>query len=337
MGVQRMSGNNNSKLKLLRIYDILCEKSDEEHPLSASDISAELSLFGINSERKSVYSDISVLQSYGYDIIKVSQPKKGFYVGDRDFQIAEVRLLIDAVQSAKFITEHKTEELISKIEKRLSRYQREMLSKQVYVDHRNKNGNEKIYYTIDSLSQAITEKKKVRIHYIKRRIETGERPKNEEHVYIVTPYALIWSNDYYYLVCNNNKYDNLMHLRIDKIISTKVLSDDGRPISEVSKYKNAFDAADYASKVFNMYSGSPERISLICANSLWDTVRDRFGEDVMVIERTNETFTIATTAALSEGLTAWILQYADRMKVESPRSLKDEVLEKARATVAAYE
>lgn len=332
-----MSGNINSKVKLLRIYDILCEKSDEENPLSASDISMELSLFGINSERKSVYSDISVLQSYGYDIIKVSQPKKGFYVGERDFQIAEVRLLIDAVQSAKFITEHKTEELISKIEKRLSKYQREMLSRQVYVDHRNKNGNEKIYYTIDSLSQAITDKKKVRIHYIKRRIEPGERPKNEEHVYIVTPYALIWSNDHYYLVCNNNKYDNLMHLRIDKIISTKVLTDDGRPLSEVSKYKTVFDAADYASKVFNMFSGNPERISLICENSLWDIVRDRFGEDVMVIERTDDTFTIATTAALSEGLTSWILQYGNRMRVESPKSLKEDVLEKAKAAVAAYE
>ena len=128
-----------------------------------------------------------------------------------------------------------------------------------------------------------------------------------------------------------------MHLRIDKIISTKVLPDDGRPLSEVSKYKTAFDAADYASKVFNMFSGNPERISLICENSLWDIVRDRFGEDVMVIERTDDTFTIATTAALSEGLTSWILQYGNRMRVESPKSLKEDVLEKAKATVAAYE
>ncbi len=332
-----MAGNINSKIKLLRIYDILCEKSDEDNPLAAAEICEELNLYGISAERKSIYADLAVLESYGYDIIKVSQPKKGYYVGDRDLQIAEVRLLIDAIQSAKFITESKTEDLISKIERRLSKNQRDMLAKQVYVDHRNKNGNEKIYYAIDALYRAATSRKKVRIHYLKRCIETGERPKNEEHVYSVSPYALIWSNDNYYLVCNNAKYNNLMHLRIDKIISVTQLDEDIRPLYEVSDYKDVFDAADYASKVFNMFSGEPERISIRCANSMWDVVRDRFGDDVMIVERTDDTFTISTTAAVSEGLIAWILQYGNRMVAISPSELKNGVLEQARKTVAAYE
>ncbi|NLL63316.1 MAG: WYL domain-containing protein [Ruminococcaceae bacterium] len=332
-----MAGNINTKIKLLRLYDILCEKTDEENPMSANDICKELSFYGINAERKSIYNDILVLQEYGYDIIKASGSKKGFYLGERDYQLAEVRLLVDAVQSAKFITESKTEELIAKIMHRLSKSQKKMLGGQVYVDHRNKRGNEKIYYAIDALAHAVEEGCKVRIHYTKRRIETGEQPKNEEHIYTVSPYALIWANDHYYLVCNNAKYDNLMHLRIDKITSVAPLDERARSLSEVSQYKGKFDAADYSSKVFNMFAGEEERIIIRCVNSLWDAVRDRFGEDVRVFERTDDTFTIAVNAAVSEGLISWIMQYGEDMVVEKPISLREAVLSKAKALVKAYE
>lgn len=335
-----MAGNEKSKIKTLKIIDILNKYSDENHPMSAADISAELAKEDIQSERKSIYSDIDVLRGYGFDIISTSSPKKGVYMGERDFQLAEVRLLIDAVQSAKFITEKKTEVLIDKIQKNLSKWQIEDLDNQVYVDNRNKNANETVYYTIDTLATAIRAEKKVSIHYIKRRIETGERPKNEEHIYTVSPYALIWSDDHYYLVCNNAKYDNPMHLRIDKIKSVKLLADDARPRTEIpdfAAYKDHFDVADYASKTFNMFSGELEKVEIRCKNELWDVVRDRFGDDVRITSRTDDTFTITATVALSEGFASWILQYGADMVVVSPKTLKDKILTKAREAVFAYE
>lgn len=332
-----MAGNSNAKLKLLRIIDILNEHSDENHFLTATDICQKLQAFGIKAERKSIYNDLSVLEEYGIDIIRSETPKKGYYIGERDFQIAEVRLLIDAIQSAKFITEKKTGELISKIEKSLSHSQISSLSKQVYVDHRNKNENELVYYIIDELSRAVSLEQKVRVHYQKRIIEAGEKPKNEDHIYTVSPYALIWSEDHYYLVCNNNKYDNLMHLRIDRITDVRVLEEAARPLCEVSSYNEHFDAADYASKTFNMFSGTAESVKLRCNNALWEIVRDRFGEGVKIVERTDETFTILTEAAISSGLTAWLMQYCNEMVVVEPDSLREQVLNRAREAVAAYE
>ncbi len=335
-----MAGNEKSKLKTLKIIDILNRYSDENHPMSAADISAELAKEDIQAERKSIYSDLDVLRNYGYDIISTSSPKKGVYMGERDFELVEVRLLIDAVQSAKFITEKKTEVLVDKIEKNLSKWQVDDLSDQVYVDNRNKNENETVYYTIDTLATAIRAEKKVKIHYIKRRIEAGERPRNEEHIYTVSPYALIWSDDHYYLVCNNAKYDNPMHLRIDKIKSVRMIDDPARPRTEIpdfAAYKDHFDVADYASKTFNMFSGELEKVEIRCINDLWDVVRDRFGDDVRVLSRTDDTFTISVTVATSEGFASWLLQYGPDMVVVSPKELKEKVLTKAREAVLAYE
>lgn len=331
-----MAGNGGSKEKILAIIDILRELSDEEHPLTAGQIMNELNRCGLSAERKAIYSDIDLLIDKGYDIVKNPAPAKGYYLGERDFQLAEARLLIDAVQSAQFITESKTEDLICKIEHSMSKYQRESLRlQQVYIDHRNKNVNETVYYNIDALSRAVQANKKVCVHYIKRCIEAGERPRNEEHIYNVTPYALLWVQDHYYLVCNNAKYNNLMHLRIDKIKKVTILNDRGRPLSEVSDYKNHFDAADYISKVFNMFSGTPDRIILECKNDAWDIIRDRFGEDVRVIARTDDTFTIAADAIIT-GLAAWIMQYGDSMVVKEPKELRDAVIEKTEKLLEAY-
>ena len=331
-----MAGNGGSKVKVLHIYDILRELSDEEHPLTASQLAAELSRHGLSAERKAIYSDVDLLIDYGYDIIKNPPPYKGYYLGERDFQLAEARLLMDAVESAQFITESKTAELVEKIEKSLSVYQRESLRlQQVYIDHRNKNTNETIYYEIDALLNAIQAGKKVRLHYLKRSLEAGERPKNEDHIYSVSPYALIWVQDHYYLVCNNAKYDNLMHLRIDKISKVTQLDEPSRPLREVSKYEDRFDAADYLSTKFNMFSGDPVRVKIKCDNEVWQIVADRFGDDVLIVERTDDTFTISANATIN-GLDAWIMQWGDSMEVLEPAKLRETVKKKAAAMLKMY-
>lgn len=331
-----MAGNSGSKFKVLHIYDILREISDEEHPLTASQLAAELTKRGLSAERKAIYSNIDLLIDYGYDIIKNPPPYKGYYLGERDFQLAEARLLMDAVESAQFITEKKTSELIEKIEKSLSVYQRESLHlQQVYIDHRNKNTNETVYYEISALLSAIQAGKRVRLHYLKRSLEAGERPKNEDHIYSVSPYALIWVQDHYYLVCNNAKYDNLMHLRIDKISKVTQLDEASRPLCEVSKYKDSFDAADYLSTKFNMFSGEPVRVKIRCNNDVWQIVADRFGDDVLIVERTDDTFTISANATIN-GLDSWIMQWGDSMEVLEPPALRDIVIGKAAAMLKKY-
>lgn len=332
-----MAGNGGSKEKILHIYDILKNYSDEEHPLTAAELVATLSARGLSAERKAIYSDIDLLINYGYDVIKNPPPAKGYYLGERDFQLAEARLLMDAVESAQFITETKTAELIKKIQASLSIYQRESLAlQQVYIDHRHKNTNETVYYEIDTLLRAIQAKKKIRLHYLKRCIEAGERPKNEDHIHSVSPYALIWVDDHYYLVCNNAKYDNLMHLRIDKISKVTILEDEPlRPLSEVSKYKDRFDAADYLSTRFNMFSGDSELVKIKCKNETWQIIADRFGDDVLICEQDDKTFTILANAATS-GLDSWIMQWGSDMEVIEPEHLRETVKEKAQAMLEVY-
>jgi len=331
-----MAGNANSKLKLLKLMDILNEYSDEEHPLSAPEICAMLGDYGISAERKSIYSDISTLEEYGLDIIRAVDAKKGYFVGERDFQIPEVKLLLDAVRSAKFISEDKTKDLCKKIESSLSIYQRKDLLDQVYYDDSKKDQNNGIYVIIDSLSRAIREKKKVSLHYRKRIIEAGERPKNEDRLYKLTPYALIWSDDHYYLVGNNEKYNNLMHLRVDKITKATILSESARPVSEVSEYADRLDVADYTNKVFNMFSGEKARIVIKCSNAKWELVCDRFGEDVLIIDRDEESFTISIVAAKSEGLISWLMQFSNEMIVLEPEDFRQDMKNRISAALEAY-
>ena len=333
-----MAGTKDSKLKTLRIMDVLMELSDEDHPLSAPDICAELQdRWGITAERKSIYTDLEILENYGLDLVPTSIPKKGRYLGERDFELPEMRLLVDAVQAAGFISEKKTAELVAKLEQRLSKYQREFLNNQVYVDQHLKTTNETVLYTIDELARAIDKKKKVRLVYSKRRIVEGDRARQEERHFTLSPYALIWSDDHYYVICNNEKYDNFMHIRVDRIKSVTMLDTPVRNCSEFSAYKGGFDIADYAAKHFNGFSGEPTRVKLVCANELIQTMEDRFGADMPILESNDTTFTILVNVAVSEGFANWVMQFGEKVLVKEPAVLQDMILERTRNMLAAYD
>ena len=290
-----MAGVQKSKLKLLYIVDILRKKTDENHYLAATEICDELSQLDIPAERKSIYNDIDILREYGFDIIHTgSKNRGGYFLGAREFELAELRLLSDAVQAANFISQKKTNQLVQKIESFASEKQAKILHSQVYVDNRPKCKNEEIYYTISLLDEAITAKVKVNFTYTRRRITEEFKTAKEEKSFTVSPYALIWSDDHYYLVCNNEKYDNLMHLRIDKIKHLEKTSLPARHFSEVSDYKNYFDSADYASKLFNMYSGEPKPVEFICNNDTLEPMLDRFGENVKIQKYDDEHFVLRT-------------------------------------------
>ncbi len=332
-----MAGQQNSKLKLLYLKDILEKYTDENHVLNASEIAEILeNQYGIICERKSLYTDMDILGKYGVDIIKTRTPRTGFFAGDRRFELAEIRLLCDAVQAADFISKSKTIKLIEKIESFLSVYQADDLRRQVYVDSRAKCGNEQIYYIIDTLDCAVKKHKKVKLLYIRRNI--GEKFSTEKSVreFVLSPYSLIWSQDHYYLVANNEKYDNLMNLRIDRISAIEILDEPARKLSEVSPYENSFDPADYTKKSFNMFSGSAETVELECRNARLEQIFDRFGENSNIRKIDDDSFMLHAEAFVNEGLVSWIVQYGDTIKVKAPEELKKMVSDRAEAIVNLY-
>lgn len=327
-----MTDRGYTKLKLLYIKEYLENHSDEDHPVDVEELTDMLSKKGIDCERKSVYSDVKMLKEYGMDIASVRSPKPGYALLSRDFEIPELRLLIDAVQAANFITPKKSKELIEKIGSLCSESQAKILEKQVYIENRVKCTNEEIYYNIDIVNRAIQQNKQITFTYRKRRLseDIGE-VITEDKDFTVSPYALIWSNDHYYLVSNNAKYDNLMHTRIDRMRKVEIFDMKARSFSEVSPYKAFFDSADYSGKIFNMFSGDTQRLEICCHNSILEEILDRFGQTGEIRKSKEEDrFTLVTKSIVSDGLVSWIMQFGDKIKVVSPESLKKDILEKAK-------
>lgn len=324
------------KLRLLYIIDILSRKSDEEHPLSATDIMDFLREdYGIECERKTVYDCIENLNKYGYEIIK-SQSPRGYFMTPYYFEPAELRLMIDAVQSADFISAKKTKALIKKFSAFASEYQYKRIEKQVYIDNRNKCANENLFIVIDIISSAILSKKQIEVVYRRRKIVDGKNAKYEEKTMVINPYALIWAEDHYYLVGNYSKYDNLIHLRIDRLKSVRVLDAYARHFSEVSPYQTYFDIADYSNKHLSMFSGDIKPVEMICNNSMIEDFIDQFGEKVNMRHFDDENFIAKVDVAVTDGLVAWIMQYGDKIKIRAPKELKNMIIDKTNSILALY-
>ena len=326
-----------SKMKTLLVYKYLDMYSDENNPLSTTDIIRLLAKDGIQCERKSIYADIKTLNSVGFDIIPSTTTKRGFFVASRTFELAQVRLLIDAVTSAGFITPAKTRDLVNKLEGLVSKNEANELVSQVYVDSNTKCDNEEIYYIIDALHDAIINCNKVKFLYKRRNIDKKNRKSFTEKTFKVSPYALIWKDDHYYLVCNNEKYDNLMNLRLDRIRKIEQLDLPARDISEVSEYEHGIDVSDYTSKMFNMFSGESGEVKLLCHLDLREEIMDRFGSKIPLVAVDTDHFETTINAAVSEGLVSWIMNFGDKIKVVSPESLAAKVKTRAQSIASLYE
>jgi predicted DNA-binding transcriptional regulator YafY len=326
-----------SKRKTLLIFKYLNDFSDEQHPLSTTNLIELLKQDGYECERKSIYDDVKSLNEIGFNIISTSSPRRGFFMATRQFELPEVRLLIDAVSSAGFITPAKTNDLVLKLESLVSKNQADDLVSQVYVSSAVKCDNEEIYYVIDALHEAILNKVKVKFIYKRRNIDKANRKSFTEKTFIVSPYALIWKDDHYYLVCNNGKYDNLMNLRLDRMRKTQILDESARPVNEVSEYESVFDVADYTSKMFNMFSGKSGEVKLLCNLDLREEIMDRFGAKIPLTAVDCDHFVTTINAAISEGLISWVMEFGEKIKVLEPVELSEMVREKALKIAALYE
>ncbi len=331
-----MAGKRSQRLRVLKLLEILMQKTDEEHPLNAAQLISQLDKIGIECDRKTIYSDIEALNLCGYDIVCTRGANSGYFLTGRDFELPEVALLTDAVLAANFITHKKTDALIKKLKLLLNEHQTINYSDRTFIANRNKGDNEEIFYNIDGLDQGIKQRKKVKLKYLRHVLENNKHPIVKTKELIVSPYALIWADDHYYLVCNNEKYDNLMHLRLDRMKSVTITDQDYRHFSEVSEYKETFNTADYAEKTFNMFSGEAEEIVLDCDNSILEQVIDRFSNKIFIRNNGENRFIFSHKAYVSDGLAAWIMQFGEKMKVQKPKSLQDKIIKTANSISQLY-
>lgn len=318
-----MAARSGQKLKLFYIIEILKKYTDEEHPMNATQICDKLSAYNVTAERKAVYNDIEQLIFLGFDIIKTRVPQSGFFLGSREFEIPEISLLSDAVKTAKFISVKKTRELVNKLDDMMSVYQVSSKKMGIYIDEDSKTKNEEIYYTIDTVSRAIENRKQVKFKYTLRKIGDNKQIETNTAERTVSPYALTWQDDHYYLIGNYEKYDNLIHLRIDRMHAGEETEFPIRPFSEVSDYKNYFDVADYTKRLFGMFGGKIEEIELKCSKDMLEQVLDRFGENIFISKLTEKTFNFTYSAAVSDALVTWIINFGDKIEAVKPKSLRN--------------
>ncbi|MCQ2451173.1 MAG: transcriptional regulator [Clostridia bacterium] len=332
-----MAVRRGQKIKQLCIIEILKKYTDEDHPLSASAICDRLAEMGVSAERKAVYDDIDQLIYIGYDIIKTSFPSRGYFLASREFETPEIYLLADAVRTAKFITPKKSRELVSKLQNMLSVYQTAGIENGLYIDTDSKCTNEEIFYNIDAISRAITAKKKIKFKYGVRVLKENRQIVTEYKERVISPYAQTWQDDHYYLIGNYEKYDNLVHFRIDRMRGTSLTDENARPFSEVSRYTDTFDVADYTKRLFNMYGGEVENIDLRCDKSMLEQITDRFGSDIFIRNVTDTHFSFTAKAVPSEAFITFVMNYGDKIEVEKPKYLRDKIKERAKKIAKIYE
>lgn len=302
----------NQKGKILCLRQILLRQSDEEHPIPMRELVSALEARGIRAERKSIYDDMETLRLYGVDVQSRKGARPGWFVGDRPFQLAELKLLVDAVQSCKFITLRKSGELIHKLEALTSVHQARQLQRQVYVSGRAKTMNESVYYSIDKLHAAIAEGRAVGFRYFDYNIQKEKVFRRAGGRYSVSPRGLIWDNENYYLVGFDHGSGELRHYRVDKMASL-TLSGPGRPGGS-----DGFDIAAYAQKHFGMFSGREGEVTLRCSRHMVGVVLDRFGQESSLVPDGPEHFTVTVRAVVSPQFLGWVFGLGEAVEIRAP-------------------
>lgn len=332
-----MAKGQNQKAKLLYLARILSQQTDQEHPMTIARMMDLLQAQGVDvRDRKSLYDDLETLRVFGMDIEKQREGRSvGYYVAGREFELPELKLLVDAVQSSRFITHNKTNQLIRKVESLASVHQARQLQRQVYVTRRIKAMNESIYYTVDALHEAIDSSKQIRFHYFEWALGRG-RERVEKRLrrgggwYQVSPFSLVWDNENYYLVAFETESGTVRHYRVDKMQNLTVtdLPREGLPEN--------FDPAAYAGSLFGMYNGVQETVKLRFENSLIGVVADRFGREVFLSPDGDSHFTVTTKVAVSPQFLSWVFSFGSQAQILSPEPVRNQFLQLLYETEANY-
>ena len=327
-----MAKSPQQKLKLLRLMEILLQRTDENHPMSVPEIITALEKYDIRAERKSIYDDLEALRLFGLDIVSTRGRGCGYYVGSREFELPELKLLVDSVQSSKFITHKKTLSLIKKIESLASVYDAQLLHRQVYVRNRVKSMNESVYYNVDSISSAINHDKRIHFRYYEYTVTKERQFRHDGAVYEISPFALIWDDENYYMLGWDAGAEKMKHFRVDKMEGIT-------ECEEQRAGKEAFasvDMSSYSQKVFGMFTGDEQLVQLRFAQHLTGAVIDRFGKDINLLPDGERHFTVTLPVVLSPKFYAWVFGFGTDAEILSPEDARAAMGGMLRAALEQY-
>lgn len=316
----------NQKFKLYRLAQIMLEKTDDEHYITMPEIMSELEKYEITADRKSIYNDLRDLEVLGIEV--EGEPignRYHYHVVNRPFELPELKLLVDAIQSSKFITERKTNTLIKKLEKQVSRYDAVKLQRQVFVSGRIKTMNESIYYTVDAIHNAISENRKIHFQYYQWNVKKEMELRHNGEYYHISPWGLTWDNENYYLVGFDSAVGQIKHYRVDKMLHIQ-MSEEKR---EGKEYFKKLDMAEYSNKSFGMFGGKEQQVKLLVANQFAGVIIDRFGKNVIMVPADEKYFTVHVDVHVSKQFLGWVISLGDGVKILAP----DEVVEQMREEV----
>lgn len=310
----------NQKMKILYLLKILSENTDETHFLSSQELISRLSAYGIPAERKSIYDDIECLNRFGYDIVFVKAYKGGgYYMAGREFELPELKLLVDAVQASRFITLKKSRQLISKIEKLAGPYEGKQLQRQVFVAGRVKTENESIYYNVDMIHKAIQDNAPIAFTYLVWNIKKELVPRHDGKRYHVSPWALTWKDENYYLVAYDDEEEKIKHFRVDKM--SRIEEQEGKERRGLYAFEK-FDIAEYTNRTFGMFGGEAETVTLKLPESMTGIVLDRFGRETSIRKLPDGAVSVKIKVAVSRQFFGWLTGLGSEVRILTPEYVK---------------
>lgn len=325
-----------TKEKLLYILDIL-KKTDEQHPINTVEILKKLEERGLLAERKSIARDIAVLKETGYSIISCDELKKGFYMTDQLFEDYELKMLADAIAGAKFLTERDTENLLEKLVQLATPTGEEILKEQTVIDPEIKTANLTVRYNIDKIITAIKQRRRITFRYYERTEDGGLKLKRGGHVYEISPYYLVWSEDEYYLIGNSKSHDHLTHFHADMITSAEISELPARPCTEIEEFRGGFSICEYLRRNVNMFTGPDADIEMLVDPSVIKDVVKRFGNEVRFEALPDGRSKAIVRAVESEGTLRWLCGFCvEELEVVSPASVRLAIGERAAMAAGVY-
>lgn len=313
---------NESQQALLLLRQYLHQQTDEQHPVSVTDILAFWQQHGIQAGRKSVYTDIELLQNVGMDIVCVKSSQNKYFVGQRLFELPELKLLVDAVESSRFITEKKSTALIKKLGHLTSTAQAEQLNRRIYMGGTPKPENESIYYNVDTIHNAVQKKQQITFQYFEYTPKKEKILKHDGYKYRFSPYAMIWNRDCYYAVGWSEKHGKIAQFRVDRMTAVE-------PLEQAAVQTLNFDPAEYVRKVFGMYPDDLCTAKLLCDNEVMRSVIDRFGENVWTETVDEQHFRATVEVAPSPPFFSWIFTFGGKIRIISPLTVLEEMRDMA--------
>lgn len=317
-----MPKGQNQKLKLYYLAKIMLEKTDEDHYLTMPEILSALGSYEVTADRKTVYTDLKELEHLGVEVQGEPWGRSyRYHVVGREFEMPELKLLVDAIQSSRFLTARKSNQLIKKLEGLVSVYEAKELQRQVYVSGRIKTMNESIYYTVDAIHSAISRNRKILFQYFQWNVNKEMILRHEGAFYKISPWGLAWDNENYYLVGYDTEASMIKHYRVDKMLHIR-MSDEER---EGGEHFKDMDLADYTQKNFGMFGGREEQVALLVNNRLAGVIIDRFGKDVMMIPADQEHFTVHVKVAVSGQFISWVFALGEDARIIGPAEVVERV------------